>query len=96
MASRSRGKTSSFVLTLDVKSRSIYLGRMKVETIERRGGVGGFLFGRIGDVDVTWDSSLENLDFVREKIPELKDVEIIHVPITIEPKGYSLFVHKEE
>jgi hypothetical protein len=68
----------------------IYLGRMKVETIKKRGGADE------EDVAVTWDSLIENLDFVREKIPKLKDVEIIHVPITIESKGYSLFVQKKE
>ncbi len=62
----------------------IYIGMMNVDAVGKRKGVGGFLLGSIGGVKNSWDSSLKHIEFIRQKIPELKNVEIIHQPINVE------------
>ncbi|MCK5269694.1 MAG: hypothetical protein KAJ46_02875 [Sedimentisphaerales bacterium] len=62
----------------------IYIGMMNVDTASKRKGIGKFLFGSVSSIKNSWDSSSEHIDFIRQKIPELKNVEIVHQPINVE------------
>jgi hypothetical protein len=62
----------------------IYIGMLNFDAVGKRDGLSALFAGDISNVKQSWEPSAENIAFVREKIPELKDVNIIPCPITVE------------
>jgi hypothetical protein len=62
----------------------MYIGMLNIDATGKREGLNSIFAGKIRYINESWDPSAENIDFVREQIPELKDANIIHYPITVE------------
>ncbi len=61
----------------------IFLGRMNLDIVDKSSGLADFISSSYSAV-YSWDSSPDNIDFIRKQIPQLKNVEIADKNLSFE------------